>query len=58
MILRFNKKMIQLCKPISLQPQINHGKFPREALDLFEDSEMQKMLSQDYENFIKFDDVD
>lgn len=31
-------------------PQINHGKFPKEALDLFENSEMQNLLSQGFDN--------
>lgn len=38
-------------------PQINHGNFPKEALDLFQDSEMLKILKQDFEPFVKFNDL-
>lgn len=33
-------------------PQINHGTFSKEALDFLQDSEMQRLLSQDFSNFI------
>lgn len=33
-------------------PQVNHGKFPQEALDLFQDSIIQDILNQDYTDMI------
>jgi hypothetical protein len=38
-------------------PEANHGIFPKEALDLMQDSEMQRILGQDYEEQATFNNL-